>query len=65
MDSINWAVFLVAMAGGSIVAGAFMALGLWLDRRREARWDRELNGDYAPSDIIPIQRDGSHDDDGA
>lgn len=66
MDSINWTAMLVAAGFGTVIAGLFWAAGTWLDRRQVRRWDAELNDPNPPQDIVvPIQRDGSHDADGA
>lgn len=74
MDTINWAAMLVALGFGVIVGAVFLAVGMWADRARIARWDRELNSAYAPRDIVnptlprrlPQQRETEENDpDGA
>ena len=66
-NSINWEylglVAVLAILVGGFVGGAVYLVTRQLDTRRARRWDRELNGDYAPADIVdlPKQReaDGS------
>jgi hypothetical protein len=66
-SSINWTwiglVAVLAILVGGFCGGATYLIVRHLEgrpSRTQRRWDRELNGDYAPTDIvdIPRQREG-------
>jgi hypothetical protein len=44
---INWTQLLVALGLAVVVGAGFMAAGMWLDLRRDRRWNRELNAPAA------------------
>lgn len=52
----------LAVFGGLVAAVGAVLVDRWLKNRQEERQRRDLTEGYAPSDIIPIQRDGGHDD---
>jgi len=61
MNVINALVSLgLGLTTGALVLGA----GLWMDRARARRWEREQNAPFAPTDIVDIDqhRDNEEND---
>ena len=59
MNVINALVSLgLGLTTGALVLGA----GLWMDRARSRRWDRELNAPFAPTDVIDVDRDNEENE---
>lgn len=42
MDSVNWAQLGWASLFGLVIGLLILGAGMWMDRVREARWNREL-----------------------